>query len=279
MKHLLCSDKMGLHHIIGWLALAAMCCSSPLYAQEGGSSWQNLTQSRLRLLTSGPPVQNLYHAGVELELSGNALTYWRSPGDVGVAPDVRDEGSDNLSAFSLSFPAPHRYEEAGAQAYGYKNHVLFPLLLTPKDSSRPINLRLVFSYAVCETLCIPIQSHLALTFSPDAAQPSLAPLVAEAEALVPKRINDGPEIKVEASSASNKKRWSLHLPASFGEIKDVFVETPEEWFVATLASTPTPVLELAQSPSAPSPEPVPAVVTIETSEGAYEWHTHIDMKP
>lgn len=251
-------------------ALASLWAMPQGRAQESGP-WLELTQSRLRIISAGPPQNGLYHAGIEIALEGQALTYWRSPGDVGVAPDLLDDGSDNLAAFGLTYPAPQRYEEAGAEVYGYKNSVLFPLMLTPKDPSRPVRAQLILNYAVCDKLCIPVQAKLSLMFAPSASPSTFADAIARAESMVPQRITEGPELIAIEASAAGHKRWRLQVPAAMGTVHDIFAEAPQGWFFATIPTAQGPVLEVVQSPSASDHAPVPSIITIETNKGAYEW--------
>jgi DsbC/DsbD-like thiol-disulfide interchange protein len=247
---------------------------TPLIASEA-SAWQKLTQSSLRLISAGGLEADGYHAAIEIALSGQALTYWRTPGDVGVAPELSDDGSDNLEGFHLSFPAPQRYTEAGAEAYGYKDHVLLPLRLMAKDKAAPLNARLHLTYAVCENICIPVDAKLALNFSPHAARTSLSPDISSAEAAVPQIITVGPLL---TALKAPKQQWAISLPATMGSMSDVFVESPDQWFFATLRSPQGPLIELEQSPALLPPD-IAVRITITTPHNAYEWPTKLHLEP
>jgi DsbC/DsbD-like thiol-disulfide interchange protein len=239
-----------------------------------GSDWQKLTQSRIRLISAGGLAQGKYKAALEIELMGDALTYWRSPGDVGIAPDVISHHSDNLASLSLLFPLPHHYEEAGTDAYGYKQHVILPLLLNPTDAQKPVNADLIVHYAICDKLCVPVEAHLNLSFTPPARQSEFAPSIDAALSAVPVMTSTGFQLTSLPPLDNNKKRWLLSSESK-ESVDDVFAETIDGWFFSTQLSPEGALVQLEQSPSSPITNATPLILTIKTKSGAYEWHTQI----
>ncbi len=45
--------------------------------------------------------------------------------------------SENVAAVEVLWPAPHRFEDAGGVAYGYKDGVVLPVRVTPSDPGKP----------------------------------------------------------------------------------------------------------------------------------------------
>lgn len=109
-------------------------------------------------------------AGLRLELAPGWKTYWRSPGDSGVPPHFDWSGSENLAAVAVDWPAPEVFESFGATTIGYKGRMVLPLTLTPVDPARPIDLRLAFTYGVCDEICIPAREEVAMTIPPGAPE-------------------------------------------------------------------------------------------------------------
>ena len=122
---------------------------------------------------------------IEIALDPGFKTYWRSPGESGLPPAFDWAGSENLSAAEVLWPAPHRFEDAGGVAYGYKDRVLLPVRVSPNDAAKPLRLALKLDYGVCKDICIPAQASLALAPRPGEAG-SPAPEIAAALARVPR---------------------------------------------------------------------------------------------
>src|SRR5262249_5891122 len=134
----------------------------------------------------------------ELRLDPGWKTYWRYPGDSGVPPRIDFSRSDNVKTVKVGWPAPHRFSDEGGQSIGYKEHVIFPLSITPVDVRRPVTLGLDLDYAVCEKLCVPVEAESELMLAGDGASHEAA--VAAAEARVPQRrkLGEAPGLSILA---------------------------------------------------------------------------------
>ena len=89
-------------------------------------------------------------------------TYWRYPGNSGVPPRFHFPGSDNVAAVKVLYPAPHAYTDEAGTTIGYKNDVIFPLRVVPRQKGKPVTLHLKAEYAVCEKLCVPVEASATL---------------------------------------------------------------------------------------------------------------------
>jgi DsbC/DsbD-like thiol-disulfide interchange protein len=101
-------------------------------------------------------------AGILIRLAPGWKTYWRNPGDSGIAPTLDSSGSENLAAMELLWPAPTRFDLAGETIFGYEKEIVLPLLLRAADPEKRIHLKLALDYAVCSTLCVPLSTKLEL---------------------------------------------------------------------------------------------------------------------
>ncbi|MBO0755912.1 MAG: hypothetical protein J2P54_08630, partial [Bradyrhizobiaceae bacterium] len=156
-------------------AVAVVAEGTPSYAIDA-SSWDGDARSAVRLIDGGSrPSDSDVHAGVEIKLSPGWKTYWRYPGDSGVPPRFDFAQSLNVKSVNVSWPAPDHFVDEGGQSIGYKDHVIFPLRITPEDPAKPVTLRIALDYAVCERLCVPAKGEAELPLSGGAS--SLAPLV------------------------------------------------------------------------------------------------------
>ena len=77
-------------------------------------------------------------AGVEIKMQPGWKTYWRYPGDSGVPPRFDFSGSENLKEAKVLFPAPHLFTDETGHSLGYKNSVIFPLVLAPQQPGKPV---------------------------------------------------------------------------------------------------------------------------------------------
>jgi DsbC/DsbD-like thiol-disulfide interchange protein len=195
------------------------------------SDWAQGHNSRARLI-AGSGV-----AGVELQMPEGWKTYWRNPGDAGGVPPSFDwSGSGNLAAAQVLYPAPKRFTDRAGDTVGYKGTVVFPVRLTPKDPTKPIDLRLELEYGVCKEICIPAEAALSLAIAPDQAREISAEL-ADALQRVPapataRRPGDPLLKRVHAEIDGPKPR--LVLEAEFpGDAShaDIFIEAPQDLYV------------------------------------------------
>jgi len=155
----------------GLMVWVVVSSDQPLHAggQESATAWQQQEHSRLRLLASSRvPFRGKLRtmAAVQIELDQGWKTYWRTPLN-GFPPTLDWAASTNLEAAKVLWPAPERLPNAtGLLAFGYKKAVTFPVLVTPKDEGKPVQLSLRIKYGVCKNVCIPIETDLRLAVSP-----------------------------------------------------------------------------------------------------------------
>ncbi len=71
-------------------------------------------RSAVRLIAGSQPAgAAVIRAGIEIKLKPGWHTYWRYPGDAGVPPRFDFQGSKNVKAVEVLWPAPQRIPEAG----------------------------------------------------------------------------------------------------------------------------------------------------------------------
>jgi DsbC/DsbD-like thiol-disulfide interchange protein len=207
------------------------------------SPWVEDSQSAFRLIagTNKPGAARL-RAGVAIKMAPGWHTYWRYPGDSGVPPRFDFAGSENLAAAKVLYPAPHLYTDEAGNALGYKDAVIFPLQVTPKQAGKPVTLHLKLDYAVCEKLCVPVTGSAALTLAPGASAQDA--ILDAAEARVPQKMpaaQAGLTLKRAGDGAKPLIMVDLKAPA----------DAPVELFV----EGPTPEWAL------PIPKPAPGAAT------------------
>jgi DsbC/DsbD-like thiol-disulfide interchange protein len=207
----------------------AMMLAAPAHAADA-SSWIEDSHSAIRIVAgSNTQGAETLRAGIEIKLQPGWKTYWRYPGDSGVPPRFDFAGSENLKTAKVLYPAPHLFQDDDGNSIGYKDHVTFPVQVTPKQAGVPVKLRVKLDYAVCEKLCVPAQASAELALGTGASAQDAT--LREAEALVPKKVTAA-QAGLTAKRVNNaaKPLVMVDLKAPGGAPASLFVEGPSpEW--------------------------------------------------
>ncbi|MGB6177457.1 MAG: protein-disulfide reductase DsbD domain-containing protein, partial [Methylocella sp.] len=267
-------------------SLSPLLFPASLHCDPYASTWASGQKSSLRLIAAGGgPPQGFYRAGIEVRLDPGALTYWRMPGGAGVPPVFSFEGSANASDIAVSYPAPTRIDEDGTEAFGYRDRVIFPVRVTPKDAARPVLLVLNVSYAVCSRICLPAKAEARLTLLPvpeaGTARPEAA-AIAAAEAAVPLRLTpEQRDAKVAITRDETALAPTWRLSSRGGGAQDLFAEAPPGWYFETRKSgRPDEFLIVeVEKPRTYSRALVPVILTLRNEQQSYEFAVDLDAAP
>ena len=137
-------------------------------------------------------------------------TYWKNPGDSGLATQIDWTLPEGFEAGPIQWPAPARIDVGPLANYGYDGEVL---LLTdirvPADAPGLIPIRAKASWLVCEEICIPGDANftLMLAAGPATPDPQWAERIEQTRAALPRVF---PELDVRAQLAGDE--WVLTLP-------------------------------------------------------------------
>jgi DsbC/DsbD-like thiol-disulfide interchange protein len=211
-------------------ALCALIVTSHAAAAADASPWSEDIRSSARLIAASTPRDSAtLRAGVEVKLQPGWKTYWRYPGDSGVPPRFDFAGSTNLASAEVLYPAPHAFDDETGTSIGYKERVIFPVRVTPRDRGKPVTLKLKIDYAVCEKLCVPAEgtAELAIDNRSNGQDQNLAAF----ETRVPKR-TPASDAGVTARRVNAKPKPLVQLDIAVRDDKpvEVFVEGPgRDW--------------------------------------------------
>ncbi|WP_158304350.1 protein-disulfide reductase DsbD domain-containing protein [Beijerinckia indica] len=175
----------------------------------------------------------IYVIGIAIELAPDLMTYWRMPGEAGVAPVFSFDHSSNLAKTTVLYPAPERISDEGAEIFGYRGRVVFPIRVEPRDAHEQVTLSLALDYATCGKICRPQKAQTEVLLSP--GKTSLAnPRLTEALSEVPTTLT--PEavasaIKIMSEPGYDHPTWRLQWVN--GHARDLFVEAPDGWYFET----------------------------------------------
>lgn len=106
-------------------------------------------------------------AGVQMKLAPGWHTYWRKPGDSGLAPRFDWSKSENIASIDLLWPVPQRFDAPGDTTFGYEDEIVWPVIVRAADAAKPVTLRLTMTYGVCSEICVPGEAHLIWSSSAD----------------------------------------------------------------------------------------------------------------
>lgn len=133
---------------------------------------------KLRILLTGQsnPNDNTVQALLDVQLDGEWKTYWRTPGEAGIAPQLDWGDSTNIAAVEWHWPVPRYFEQLGIMTLGYKHQVSFPLTVMLEDPTRPAILKGQLRLPSCTDICVVTDYPIELEFDP-------AALVIDSEAM------------------------------------------------------------------------------------------------
>jgi DsbC/DsbD-like thiol-disulfide interchange protein len=232
-------------------AIVAFACNLALLAATGGaaaaadaSAWDGGPRAAMRLIAGARPsvATGVLRAGIEIKLGPGWKTYWRYPGDSGVPPRFRFDRSDNVARTDVLFPAPHGFTDEGGRTIGYKDDVILPVHVVPRDPAKPVVLRLDLDYAICEKLCIPIDDAKAELALP--GDGGAEAVLTASEARVPKVVGlgDGGALSIRSihrEDGSPHPRIVVDVAAPAAVDLELFAEGPTpEWSLPIPAPVP-----------------------------------------
>ncbi len=210
--------------LVGFGASASLAASS---------SWETALGGKIRLIAGGGEPQAL-KAGLEVQLEQGWKTYWKVPGDAGIPPNFDFSTSTNVANVTVNWPVPTRFGDT-SQMLGYKDAIVFPLSVTPKDPSKPVDLKASVQLGICSDLCVPVMADLALSIPAGGDRDlGVEMLIDRDQALVPLKERKGFAIEkveqLQQKGQPDKLLISALIPKGYGA-RDLFVEAPKNWYL------------------------------------------------
>ncbi|MFT6138958.1 MAG: suppressor for copper-sensitivity B [Psychromonas sp.] len=190
------------------------------------------------------------NALLQVRLADQWKTYWRSPGEGGVAPSFDFSNSTNIKEVSWLWPAPKRYPVSGVETIGYKKQVNFPLTITLQNISQLARLKGVLTLASCTNICVLSDYKIDLTFEPNrlVSAPEVVFKFGQALGTIPLLITeqqlsqdqDNATIsRVRSSWNPLKQQLMVQLNNKFGWSKpDIFIDSDDPELAYVTFSVP-----------------------------------------
>ena len=217
--------------LLSSLFAAVIAVGAPAAAVEG--PWAQGTKASARLIAAGMGDDGRLNAGIEITMPLGWHTYWRTPGDAGVAPAIDFSASENAGSVDVAFPLPTRLDDGFSVTNVYMDRVLLPVSVVVGDSTKPVDLAVTLDLGVCQEICIPDQVSARLTVPVGESDPAAGAILAEAAALVPSPPEPGVfdvESIVRDGGTDKRPVFRIVAIAPDAGTADVFVEGPTDWW-------------------------------------------------
>ena len=95
-------------------------------------------------------------AGIRMKMQPGWHTYWRNPGDAGIATAVAWMLPPGITAGDIQWPVPEKLITPPLTSYLYSNEVtlLVPLKIAPGAAAGPVELKAEIKWQECSDLCV-----------------------------------------------------------------------------------------------------------------------------
>ncbi|MEQ5209250.1 protein-disulfide reductase DsbD domain-containing protein, partial [Proteus sp. fly-1067] len=145
--------------INSFIMLIALFVGSVFAADTGWLTDQHNDHPQVRLLSASQKDGKVTLL-LDVQLQDGWKTYWRSPGEGGVAPEIN--WSQDVSAITWHWPSPSAFDVAGIHTQGYDKQVVFPIELSSVQTDRLMG---VLTLSTCSNVCILTDYTLDLDFT------------------------------------------------------------------------------------------------------------------
>lgn len=133
-----------------------------------------------------------------LQLQDNWHTYWKNPGDAGMATAIEWELPEGFSASQVLWPTPTKFALDSMVGFGYESEVLLLTQITPPKvlpNDKPAELKAKINWLVCsDSQCLPGNSEATLVLEvstkKSTAKTEWAELFDKARSQLPRKHSD-----------------------------------------------------------------------------------------
>lgn len=158
------------------LALPLLAVAGPTRAQDLPAAGPGV--EGVRLVEGWQQRDGSRMAAIEIRLKPGWHTYWRVPGEAGIAPELDWSGSRNLASVAYRWPRPEVFEQFGLTSFGHSGRLVLPVVLTPEDPGKPIEASARIDFGACDEICTPAEAEVSARLAPGAPQAGRAVIAA-----------------------------------------------------------------------------------------------------
>lgn len=143
--------------IVGMFVWLSGLPVGPVQAESPGYSYDNI--AKITILPGWRQADGSHMAALRVELADGWKTYWRAPGEGGIAPTFDWAGSRNMQSVAFHWPVPQVFDTAGLQTLGYYHELILPFEVSPKRLGQKITLKGSVFLGVCSDVCMPMEAR------------------------------------------------------------------------------------------------------------------------
>lgn len=143
----------------GLLALALFGAEP---ATAAVSDWVASEGGRMRLSALADKDGNTVTAILEIEPKPGWKTYWRDPGDAGMAPQFDLSAAENIRLAKVDYPVPEIGMDEAGRFVGYHQPATLVLELARPDPAKRSTFSANVLVGLCKDICLPFQSSFEL---------------------------------------------------------------------------------------------------------------------
>jgi thiol:disulfide interchange protein len=194
----------------GLLAAICLCLALGLLPARAAT-----TKAELILSADTARPGDTIMAGIHLIMQPSWHTYWRNPGDAGIATSVKWTLPAGVTAGEIQWPVPEKLIADDLTSYLYDHEVvlLLPIALASNLPPGPLLLKAQVSWLECSTACIPGKADVASTLNIDT----------ETKAGAGANLIDAWQNKLPQSSSGVAAKASWQKPAA-GDLRPLIFE-------------------------------------------------------
>lgn len=233
-----------------WLLLA------PAPVLAAGSDWLAVEGARIRLVTEDAAgADGRLRGALVIELQPGWKTYWKDPGDAGIAPQIDVSAGMNVEGAEIGFPAPARFGEGADVWAGYSGPLALPITFSLADPKAFTSVDAEVFLGVCRDICVPVQARFSVLPSGDGSTREQE--VQRAFDALPAPASDVFGV-VSAKEDETSLRLEAILPEGVAD-PELFVASPPGWVlrapvVATNGTATVFVVPVADRPETALPQ-------------------------
>lgn len=145
-------------NIFRGFVLLLLSCMGVAHAADSG--WLTAPQNdHARVRFQAQKSQDQLHGLLTVELQSGWKTYWRSPGEGGVAPEITWKKGETARWY---WPVPSRFEISGLTTQGYQKKVVIPMVISANAGDV---LDGMLTLSTCSNVCLLTDYPLHLDFN------------------------------------------------------------------------------------------------------------------
>ncbi|WP_273754751.1 MULTISPECIES: protein-disulfide reductase DsbD domain-containing protein [unclassified Bartonella] len=157
------------------------------------TSWYETEGGRIRLAITEPSLSEVREGFIEIVLKPGWKTYWRNPGNSGMAPFFN---FNQQVSYEIFYPTPQLFETENDWSLGYKDKVVLSFNL----SSSSKNLSGTFTLGLCHKICLPLTVNFDFLSSALKNKPLPISLLKKAQDSLPHMTQNALKISAEKNN-------------------------------------------------------------------------------